>query len=442
MAKDTKMLKNMNKIFGSKFKDLNDPLNKTKYIDTGNYIMNAILSGSIFGGIPTGKIVTIAAESGSGKSLVSLKMAKKHQDEGYKILWYDEENNIDSNEMLHNFGINTDDGSFMIVDSDHIEEFGYTVTNYLDMVAEERAAWKASLGTSNELPEPKHLIVLDSLGALSSERNIMKTEEMKTSADMGHDAKTIKRIFKSFRSKLYQTNTSMIVIQHVHADPSPFAGMMPKIDGGKFLKFISHLIVLMSKKVDKNAAKDKNTEHRKTVANVIDVFAYKSRIIKETSSAKMYIHLDKGLHKYYGLLDLAPPTIFEATNKDKTSFLYHRENFLTEEDKQFILGQYSNNVVKVGENLYKIEATKSSILKATEFKFSANDEKGFILVNFVPLKVSDKEVYKNAKTYLTKPVLEAIDKNCKDILKFGNIDQDCEDVEEYEGESEEESIID
>ena len=39
-----------------------------QYIDTGSYIFNALLSGSIFGGLPSNKITAIAGESATGKT--------------------------------------------------------------------------------------------------------------------------------------------------------------------------------------------------------------------------------------------------------------------------------------------------------------------------------------------------------------------------------------
>ena len=36
------------------------------FIDTGSYIFNALVSGSIFGGIPSNKITALAGETGTG----------------------------------------------------------------------------------------------------------------------------------------------------------------------------------------------------------------------------------------------------------------------------------------------------------------------------------------------------------------------------------------
>ena len=38
------------------------------FIDTGSYIFNALLSGSIYGGLPANKITAVAGESATGKT--------------------------------------------------------------------------------------------------------------------------------------------------------------------------------------------------------------------------------------------------------------------------------------------------------------------------------------------------------------------------------------
>ena len=42
------------------------------FIDTGSYIFNALVSGSIFGGVPSNKITAIAGESSTGKTFFCL----------------------------------------------------------------------------------------------------------------------------------------------------------------------------------------------------------------------------------------------------------------------------------------------------------------------------------------------------------------------------------
>ena len=46
--------------------------NTEQYIDTGSFIFNALVSGSIFGGVSRNKITAIAGETSTGKTYFSL----------------------------------------------------------------------------------------------------------------------------------------------------------------------------------------------------------------------------------------------------------------------------------------------------------------------------------------------------------------------------------
>ena len=47
-----------------------------KYVDTGSYIFNGLVSGSIFGGVSGNKITAIAGESSTGKTFSDLRSSR------------------------------------------------------------------------------------------------------------------------------------------------------------------------------------------------------------------------------------------------------------------------------------------------------------------------------------------------------------------------------
>ena len=56
-----------------------------EFIGTGNYLLNACLSGSLFGGIPNNRSVCFAGPSGTGKTFLGIgagiqQITKKHYD--------------------------------------------------------------------------------------------------------------------------------------------------------------------------------------------------------------------------------------------------------------------------------------------------------------------------------------------------------------------------
>ena len=48
-----------------------------KYVDTGSYVLNALMSGSIYGGLPSNKITAFAGESATGKTFFLLGIVKQ-----------------------------------------------------------------------------------------------------------------------------------------------------------------------------------------------------------------------------------------------------------------------------------------------------------------------------------------------------------------------------
>ena len=53
----------------------------TKFIDTGSYSYNALVSGSIYGGIPQNKISGIAGAESTGKTFFAMSMVKTFLDQ-------------------------------------------------------------------------------------------------------------------------------------------------------------------------------------------------------------------------------------------------------------------------------------------------------------------------------------------------------------------------
>lgn len=61
-------LKDIAKEIGGEYTQLASEIDETEtFVDTGSYIFNALVSGSIFGGVSGNKITAIAGESSTGK---------------------------------------------------------------------------------------------------------------------------------------------------------------------------------------------------------------------------------------------------------------------------------------------------------------------------------------------------------------------------------------
>ena len=79
------------------------------FIDTGSYIFNALLSGSIHGGLPSNKITAIAGESATGKTFFLMGMVKNFLDANPEsgVVYFESESAI-TKQMVIDRGIDPD----------------------------------------------------------------------------------------------------------------------------------------------------------------------------------------------------------------------------------------------------------------------------------------------------------------------------------------------
>ena len=78
----------------------------TGYIDTGSYILNAAVSGSLYGGIPNNKAVVFAGDPATGKTFFALGIIKSFltDNKDGHVFYIDTESAV-TNEMLVTRGI-------------------------------------------------------------------------------------------------------------------------------------------------------------------------------------------------------------------------------------------------------------------------------------------------------------------------------------------------
>ena len=100
-------LKEIVKEIGDEYTKLASDIDETEeYVDTGSYIFNGLVSGSIFGGVSRNKITAIAGESSTGKTFFSLAVVKNFLDsnpDGY-CLYFDTEAAVNKS-LLESRGI-------------------------------------------------------------------------------------------------------------------------------------------------------------------------------------------------------------------------------------------------------------------------------------------------------------------------------------------------
>ena len=277
-------LKQIVKEIGDEYTQLAADIDETEtYVDTGSFIFNGVVSGSIFGGVSGNKITAIAGESSTGKTFFSLAVVKNFLDtnpDGY-CLYFDTEAAVNKN-LLASRGI--DLARLVVVNVVTVEQFRQKALQAVDIY----------LKTPEDERKPC-MFVLDSLGMLSTEKEIRDALDDKQVRDMTK-SQLVKGAFRMLTLKLGQAKIPMIVTNHTYDVIGSYVPTK-EMGGGSGLKYAASTIIYLSKKKEKDGTT--------IVGNLIKAKTAKSRLSKENKEVTVRLYYDeRGLDKYYGLLEL------------------------------------------------------------------------------------------------------------------------------------------
>jgi len=251
------------------------------FIDTGSYVFNALVSGSVFGGIPGNKITALAGESSTGKTYFCLGVVQhfleSSDDSG--VIYFESESAL-SRDLIEGRGI--DSSRMMIVPVTTVQEFRTQAIRILDKYLQQK--------------ERKPLMfVLDSLGMLSTTKEVEDAEAGKETRDMTR-AQIVKSIFRVLTLKLGKANVPLLVTNHTYDVVGSYIPTK-EMGGGSGLKYAASTIIYLSKKKEKS--------EKEVIGNIIKAKAAKARLTKENSEVETRLFYDeRGLDPYYGLLEL------------------------------------------------------------------------------------------------------------------------------------------
>ena len=255
----------------------------SSYIDTGSYTFNALLSGSIFGGLPSNKITAIAGEAATGKTFFALGIVKSFLDKNKEagVIYFESESAL-TRDLVEARGI--DSKRMVIVPVATVQEFRHQSIKVIDKYIEQEESKRKPI-----------MFVLDSLGMLSTTKEMTDTAEGKETRDMTR-SQIVKAAFRVLTLKLGKAKVPMIMTNHTY---DVIGSMFPQkeMGGGSGLKYAASNIVYLSKRKEKDG--------KQVIGNVIHCKNYKSRLTKENAMIDVILTYDKGLDKHYGLLDLA-----------------------------------------------------------------------------------------------------------------------------------------
>jgi RecA/RadA recombinase len=277
-------LKEIVKEIGDDYTQLASDIDDTEtFVDTGSYVFNSLVSGSIFGGVSGNKITAIAGESSTGKTFFSLAVVKNFLDsnpDGY-CLYFDTEAAVNKS-LLTSRGI--DLTRLVVVNVVTVEQFRQKALQAVDIYLKK--------------PEEERrpcMFVLDSLGMLSTEKEIRDALDDKQVRDMTK-SQLVKGAFRMLTLKLGQANIPLIVTNHTYDVIGSYVPTK-EMGGGSGLKYAASTIIYLSKKKEKDG--------KEVIGNIIKAKTHKSRLSKENKVVEIRLYYDdRGLDRYYGLLEL------------------------------------------------------------------------------------------------------------------------------------------
>ena len=255
----------------------------SSFVDTGSYIFNAVVSGSLFGGIPSNKVTALAGESSTGKTFFALSVVRNFLDNHSNggVIYFESESAI-SKDMIESRGI--DSKRMVIFPVATIEEFRTQATRIVDKYLKEPKEQRQPL-----------MFVLDSLGMLSTSKEMEDISNDKQVRDMTK-SQLIKGAFRVLTLKLGQAGIPMLVTNHTYDVIGSYVPAK-EMGGGSGLKYAASTIIYLTKSKEK--------EGTDLVGNIIKCEAKKSRLSKEGSKVATRLYFDeRGLDRYYVLLEL------------------------------------------------------------------------------------------------------------------------------------------
>lgn len=253
----------------------------------GNYVLNKIMGGGFFRGIPQGRITGVVGPSGSGKSFICGNLAREAQKDGAFVLVIDSENALDD-DYMNKIGVTTDN-NYLYKSVTTIHQVSQIVSSFIKGYREEYGAGAEA---------PKILIIIDSLNMLMTDSELDNYQRGDIKGDQGQQSKQTKQMLKSFVQDLKNLNIAMVVTGHVYRnqDVKNGEGVWIVNDAAKF-SLSQILLVTKLRLKGEGAGKFEGIEMRCN--------SYKTRFSKPFQTVEIQVPYESGIDPHSGLVEVA-----------------------------------------------------------------------------------------------------------------------------------------
>ena len=268
--------------------------NVSQWFDSGCMVLNSILSGSLYKGVPAGRITGFSGPSMTGKTFIINKILANAQKAGLMPVIFDTEIAVDEASTR---GVGLDPENTKYVPVNTIGECRNQLLAFLD-------------GIEKNGLQGKFIVSIDSLGNLASDKEVEDAEKGKMAMDMGLRAKSLKSMMRLLTYKAAKTNTTILFSNHTYDDP---AAMYPSLvkhqSGGKGPVYLASVLVQLAtrneKQDDSNDGDEMLPEANKYSGATLRALTVKNRFIPPFLQCEIYLNFKTGLDKYAGLKDMA-----------------------------------------------------------------------------------------------------------------------------------------
>ena len=249
----------------------------TEWIDTGNYHLNACISGTVFGGWPNNRACSIAGPSGTGKTYLMLNTVREAISLGYNVVYYDSEAAVDRDQMKK-FGIDTTKVNYQPVNT--VQDFRTSVTRITKKMQDAKAAG---------VDLPKVMIILDSAGNLATAKEIEDAASGSEKSDMTR-SKVLKSIFRIIMTPMADLKIPFLFTNHTYQTQDFISRQVA--GGGTGPEYAASIVLFLGK-----AQLKEGTEK---AGIIVSAKPNKNRFAKP-NPIKFHLHYTQGMNKYVGL---------------------------------------------------------------------------------------------------------------------------------------------
>lgn len=375
-----------------------------EWIPTGNYALNCQISGSIYKGIPSNRIIGISGPSGTGKTYLALNMAREAQKIGYHVLYFDTEFAIDENHVSK-FGIDTNE--FTLIPEDVIHNVKHQIIEIFEAMKDAQKAKK----------DPgKFIIIIDSIGNLKTAKEEADSKLGEHKRDMTRPSE-IKSLFRTVTVQSGKLNVPILFVNHTYTDTTAYVPT-DKIAGGSGVMYNPSVNIILSKAKLKEETKQSKEANMSQTGIIVTSKLDKSRFTRPIP-IKMQINFFTGMNKY----------IFLENYVDWETCGIQKGSLTKKIEKKPVLDENGEQVIYRGK-------PKFEEIETNEIEFVADENSKTWAVKHLGKNIrSAKDLF--TKHVFTPEVLEALDKKMGGIFllpeainddEFVALDEDLEQL--------------